>query len=86
MMHAGFACRVVSETGIDSWVFYGQNATKITELAVKFGGKLDGLIVNHASLEPLKRIADSSVDEWKRLYDINVFSPLALVSSASGSG
>lgn len=46
------------------------------------GGKIDGLIVNHAALEPLKRIADSSVEEWKRLYDVNVFSPLALVSTS----
>lgn len=61
--------------------FLLQNATKITDLAVKFGGKIDGLVVNHASLEPLKRIADSSVTEWKKLYDINFFSPLSLVSA-----
>lgn len=49
---------------------------------MKFGGKIDGLIVNHAALEPLKRVADTSVEEWKRLYDINLFSPLALVSAS----
>lgn len=49
---------------------------------MKFGGKIDGLVVNHAALEPLKRIANSSVEEWKKLYDINLFSPLALVQAA----
>lgn len=58
---------------------YKQNATKVVDLAVEFGGKLDGLIVNHAALEPIKRIADSSIDEWKKLYDINFFSALAIV-------
>lgn len=57
-----------------------QNATKITDLAVKFGGQIDGVIINHAALEPIKKVADSSVEEWKKLYDINLFSPLALVS------
>lgn len=47
---------------------------------MKFGGKIDGIIINHAALEPIKKVADSSVDEWKKLYDINLFSPLALVS------
>ncbi|KAF3768810.1 NAD(P)-binding protein [Cryphonectria parasitica EP155] len=55
---------------------------EITDLAVKFGGQIDGLIVNHGALEPIKRIADSSVDDWKRLYDINFFSALALVQAA----
>lgn len=50
---------------------------------MKFGGKIDGIVVNHAALEPLKRVADSSVEEWKKLYDINLFSPLALVSSSA---
>lgn len=63
-------------------IYLRQNATKITDLAVKFGGRIDGLVVNHAALEPIKRVADSTVDEWKRLYDINLFSPLALVQAA----
>ncbi|PSR80867.1 hypothetical protein BD289DRAFT_484706 [Coniella lustricola] len=59
-----------------------ENATKVVDLAVGFGGKLDGLVVNHAALEPIKRIADSSIDEWKKLYDINFFSALAIAQAA----
>jgi len=59
-----------------------QVAPKVTDLAVKTFGRLDGLIVNHAILTPMKRIAESNVNEWKNVYDANVFSALALVSHA----
>ncbi|OIW31164.1 NAD(P)-binding protein [Coniochaeta ligniaria NRRL 30616] len=55
-------------------------ATKVTDLAVKTFGRLDGLVVNHGILTPIKRIADSTVEEWKRIYDANFFS--ALVKAA----
>ncbi|KAG6367172.1 hypothetical protein INS49_001356 [Diaporthe citri] len=58
-----------------------ENATKVTDLAVKLGGKVDGIVINHGALEPIKLIADSAVDEWKTMYDINFFSPLALVQA-----
>lgn len=59
-----------------------ENATKVTDLAVKLGGgKVDGIVINHGALEPIKPIADSTVDEWKTIYDINFFSPLALVQA-----
>ena len=40
---------------------------------------LDALIINHGVLEPLTRIADSSAESWRSLYDINLFSAIALV-------
>lgn len=46
---------------------------------MKLGGKIDGLIINHGALEPIKRVADTSIEEWQKLFDINFFSPLALV-------
>ncbi|KAK1455959.1 short-chain dehydrogenase [Colletotrichum cuscutae] len=55
---------------------------KIAEAAVKAFGKIDGLVINHGVLEPVTRIADSSIEEWKKAYDINVFSGLALVQSS----
>jgi len=60
---------------IDSW----QVAPKLTELALKAFGKLDGIIVNHGVLSPMTRIADSDIAAWKKLYDANLFSALALV-------
>lgn len=46
---------------------------------MKFGGKIDGVVINHGALEPLESVANSTIGEWKKLYDINFFSALALV-------
>ncbi len=43
-------------------------------------GRIDGVIINHGVLSPMTRIEDASVEEWKKLYDANFFSALALVS------
>lgn len=48
-------------------------------LAVKTFGQLDGVVVNHGALTPITRLANSSIEDWKKHYDINVFSGLALV-------
>lgn len=56
-----------------------QTAPKVTELAVRSFGRLDGIVVNHGVLSPMKRIADSTVEDWKNIYDANLFSALALV-------
>lgn len=54
--------------------------TKAAEvIKSKFAGKLDGLIVNHGILEPVKRVADVEADEWRRSFDVNVFSAVAMV-------
>jgi len=56
-----------------------QTASKISDLAVqKFGG-IDGMVINHGVLTPMTRLVDASVEDWKQLYDVNVFSGLALV-------
>ena len=49
------------------------------DLAVSTFGRLDGLVINHGVLAPVQRLADADLDAWKRLYDINVFSALAIV-------
>ena len=57
-------------------------------------GKLDGLVVNHAVLSPVERIAppttldleeeeeevSASIQRWKAAFDVNFFSVVALVS------
>ncbi|KAF4982327.1 hypothetical protein FZEAL_2026 [Fusarium zealandicum] len=56
-------------------------ATKLTGLAVSSFGKIDGLVINHGLLTP-KRFADTTVEEWKQIYDVNVFSGIALAKAA----
>lgn len=37
------------------------------------------MVINHGALAPITRLADASVEDWKKLYDVNVFSGVALV-------
>ncbi|KAL2021002.1 hypothetical protein VTK56DRAFT_7776 [Thermocarpiscus australiensis] len=53
-------------------------AWRATELAILTFGRIDGVVVNHGVLSPMARIEDASVEEWKKLYDANFFSALAL--------
>ncbi|KAB8295984.1 hypothetical protein EYC80_008801 [Monilinia laxa] len=50
------------------------------DTTIKRFSKLDGLIVNHGTLSPVKRIADSTPEEWRTLFDINFFSALAFIT------
>ena len=45
-------------------------------------GRVDGLVVNHGVLDPVKKIGESFVAEWREIFDINVFGSLALVRHA----
>ena len=56
-----------------------QNARKITELAINSFGHLDGIVINHGVLSPMKRVADATPEEWRKLFDANFFSAIALV-------
>lgn len=49
---------------------------------VKEFGQLDGLIINHGTLEPVARVVESEVEDWKRGFDVNFFSAVALVKIA----
>jgi NAD(P)-dependent dehydrogenase (short-subunit alcohol dehydrogenase family) len=55
--------------------------TKIISNIVNTHGRLDGLVLNAAVLEPLGRIADTQIplDAWKAHFDINVFSLIAAI-------
>ncbi|KAM4063732.1 short chain dehydrogenase [Hirsutella rhossiliensis] len=52
----------------------------LTSLALKSFGKLDGIVLNHGLLDPHK-IDSSMLDGWKHLYDVNVFSCLAMAKA-----
>ncbi|KKA30075.1 hypothetical protein TD95_005375 [Thielaviopsis punctulata] len=54
---------------------------KLVSLAESTFGGLDGVVVNHGVLEPVKKLAEAPVEEWKTLYDINVFSGVALAKA-----
>jgi len=56
--------------------------SKAVELAKTYWQRLDGLIVNHAVLDPVKRITNSSAEEWRVAFDVNFFSALALSQAA----
>lgn len=57
-------------------------APKAVEQALHRWGRLDALIVNHGSLEPVKKVGESSVEEWKDAFDLNVFSAVGLIQAA----
>ncbi|EOD47450.1 Short-chain dehydrogenase [Neofusicoccum parvum] len=52
------------------------------DLAASAWGRLDGLVVNHGVLEPVKKIADTDPEEWRAAFDVNVFSAAALIKAA----
>jgi hypothetical protein len=50
------------------------------ELAILTFDRVDGVVINHGVLSPMTRLENASIDEWKKHYDVNFFSALALVS------
>lgn len=57
-------------------------AQKAVDAALNKWSRLDALVINHGALDPIKKIASASVDEWKRSFDINVFSAIGLIQAA----
>jgi NAD(P)-dependent dehydrogenase (short-subunit alcohol dehydrogenase family) len=57
-------------------------AKDLVSVANERFGRLDSLIINHGSLDPVKKIADSSPAEWRQAFDINVFSAVGMVQAA----
>lgn len=53
---------------------------KAIEYTLKEFGSLDSLIINHGTLEPVGRVADSDVNSWRNGFDVNFFSAVAFVS------
>lgn len=53
----------------------------IKEVADKYGG-IDAIVANAGCLEPVQDVNHISVREWKKLFDINYFSIVSLVSFA----
>ena len=54
---------------------------RCVDIALSTWGRLDGLIVNHAILAGVNRIADASIDQWREGLNVNLLSALALVNT-----
>ncbi|EEQ42729.1 conserved hypothetical protein [Candida albicans WO-1] len=52
---------------------------KAVESAISKFGQLNSIIANAGVLEPVGPIESTSVDDWKRLYDINLFAVVELI-------
>jgi len=55
--------------------------TEVVNVALKAFGQVDGLVINHGVLAP-KKLADVTLEEFKEVYDVNVFSYLATAKAA----
>ena len=56
--------------------------SKAVELASSRWQRLDGVIVNHGVLDPVKRLENTSAEEWRAAYDVNLFSAVAMCKAA----
>ncbi|CAB10800.1 NAD(P)-binding protein [Schizosaccharomyces pombe] len=70
----------------DSFVHVKGDVTEVgkasIETAIKKFGKLDSVILNAGVLEPIAKIADADINEWRKLFDINFFSVVETVKYA----
>ncbi|RCI13353.1 hypothetical protein L249_0791 [Ophiocordyceps polyrhachis-furcata BCC 54312] len=55
-------------------------AGELADRAVQSFGGIDGIVISHGVLDP-RRIDGSTIDEWKHIYDVNVFSCLAMAKA-----
>lgn len=62
---------------------YHQVGPKAVSAALEAFSRINGLILNHGALNPVKRISDSTPEEWRAAYDVNFFSAIAFVSIVS---
>ncbi|KAK3705370.1 hypothetical protein LTR37_013343 [Vermiconidia calcicola] len=56
--------------------------SQAVELASHRWQRLDGVIVNHGVLDPVKKLADTSAEEWRAAYDVNLFSAVAMCKAS----
>ncbi|RUS19392.1 hypothetical protein BC937DRAFT_87567 [Endogone sp. FLAS-F59071] len=57
-------------------------AERAVKVALDRWGRLDGVVANAGVLEPIGSIAATSIDDWKRLFDVNFFSIITLVQKS----
>jgi NAD(P)-dependent dehydrogenase (short-subunit alcohol dehydrogenase family) len=55
---------------------------KAISLTLEKFGRIDSLIINHGTLDPVKKVSESSAEEWRKAFDINVFSAVGMIQAA----
>jgi NAD(P)-dependent dehydrogenase (short-subunit alcohol dehydrogenase family) len=59
-----------------------QLAAGVIASTLKSFSRIDALILNHGTLDPVQRIASTSVSSWRSAFDINVFGALSFITAA----
>lgn len=57
-------------------------AESIVSQAVGRNGRLDGLVINHGILGQVGKISETNMEEWERLFAVNVTGTLRLIQAA----
>ncbi|KAK9721287.1 hypothetical protein K7432_003551 [Basidiobolus ranarum] len=55
---------------------------KVVEETISKFGRITSVVLNAGVIEPVKSIASGSIEDWKKLFDINFFSVLSLVQQS----
>lgn len=61
-------------------------AAEIAAAVLAAYGRLDAIVVNHGVLDPVARLVDADVGEWRRAFDVNVFGVVDLVRPSGDEG
>ena len=52
---------------------------QLANLAIEEFGQIDGLVFNHAVFDPATRLENAKAEDWRRHFDVNLFSAISLV-------
>ena len=58
-----------------------EDASRMVDTALSFGGKLD-VLVNNAGMDPAGNIVDIDPELWRRVVDVNLTGPFLLMKAA----
>ena len=56
-----------------------QHIAALVDSAIKEFQRIDGLIINHGTVDPVERISNARTEAWKQSFDANFFSAVSLV-------
>lgn len=56
--------------------------TQVIDRAIDKWGKIDSIVANAGVIEPIAAIGDAPLQEWRYLFDVNLFSIIHLVQEA----